>query len=488
MLFNSSIFLLIFWPLTGIITWLLARKQGIAAQVFLAAASIVFYGWWNPAHVVLLLGSIFANYGIGCLMFRAGAATKRTLLILGILLNIGLLAYYKYWTFLCENLGVWLNFEPPADPILLPLAISFFTFTQITYLCDLVAGKIESNGLWDYVLFVAFFPHLIAGPIVHHRQLTPQFRGERVFRLRLENFVPGVALFILGLSKKMLIADTFAPFADQVFQQASTGMAVPVLQAWYGVLAYAWQIYFDFSGYSDMALGLALTFNLRFPANFFSPYKADSVISFWRRWHITLSQFLRDYLYIPLGGSRSGMTRMLANLLITMLIGGLWHGAKWTFVFWGGLHGLFLVINHLWNRLRQKKGWNELPRAVAIPLTLVCVLIAWVFFRADTFAGAWKVVGSMFGAGMGEASAPFSVKGGEALLMLAALFIVLKAPNTMQIMKSARPFLGDAPCADAESMPLEWRLTPRWAAACGILFAACLIRLNQPSPFIYFQF
>jgi alginate O-acetyltransferase complex protein AlgI len=481
MLFNSGIFLFVFWPVTLLVTWSLSKWWKVAAaQGFLVLASLFFYGWWNPSYALLLAGSIGVNFMLGCRMIATQGRSRTAWLLAGIGLNLGVLAYYKYWGFLCASLGL----PPPAETIVLPLAISFFTFTQITYLADIRSGKIESNGFLDYVLFVAFFPHLIAGPIVHHRQLIPQFREKEAFRPTVPGFVPGLALFILGLSKKMLVADLFAPFADQLFAQAATG-SVPMLQAWYGVLAYALQIYFDFSAYSDMALGIAMTFHLRFPMNFFSPYQASSVIDFWRRWHITLSQFLRDYLYIPMGGSRHGLPRMLAALMITMLIGGLWHGANWTFVAWGGLHGLFLIVNHLWLRWRKQVNRPPLPHRSAVALTFLCVLVTWVFFRSGSFEQARSVLAAMSGLGGGEA--PFKVKGWEALQMLIGLAIVFAAPNTMQIMRSTRPCI--EPVEDTEAAGgLRWSLRPRWAFFCGVLLAVCLIRLNQPSPFIYFQF
>jgi D-alanyl-lipoteichoic acid acyltransferase DltB (MBOAT superfamily) len=482
MLFNSSIFLFVFWPVTLLVTWALSKWSKVAAaQGFLVIASLFFYGWWNPSYVLLLAGSIVVNYGLGCLMLASRGGTRTAWLALGIVLNLGLLAYYKYWGFLCTNFGS----GPPMETIVLPLAISFFTFTQITYLADIRSGKIEINGFLDYVLFVAFFPHLIAGPIVHHRQLIPQFREPDALRPTLASIVPGLALFILGLSKKMLVADLFAPYADQVFQQAASGSGVPMLQAWYGIAAYALQIYFDFSAYSDMALGIAMTFHLRFPVNFFSPYKAASVIDFWRRWHMTLSQFLRDYLYIPMGGSRHGLPRMLTALMITMLIGGLWHGANWTFVFWGGLHGLFLIVNHLWLRWRKKTGRAPLPRPLGMAITFVCVLVTWVFFRAGSFSEAWTLLGSMIGLGGG--GSPFPIKFWTVVLMVAGLTMVFRGPNTMQIMRHTRPAID--PIEDDGTPPrLTWALAPRWAYLCGALFAACVIRLNQPSPFIYFQF
>ena len=484
MLFNSSVFLFVFLPVVALVTFLLARltRSNAPAQAFLSAASLFFYGWWKPPFALLLVGSILINYTLGSLLRAASGPMRVTYLVLGMLANLGVLAYFKYWAFLCTTLGL----PVPESSIFLPLAISFFTFTQITYLCDMYSGKIESNGFLDYVLFVAFFPHLIAGPIVHHRQLIPQFRGEGVFRARWENIVPGLALFILGLSKKMLIADLFAPFATDLFHQAAGNDALPLAHAWYGMIAYAFQIYFDFSGYSDMALGLALVFNLRFPMNFNSPYQAASVIDFWRRWHITLSQFLRDYLYIPLGGSRCGMPRMLTNLMITMLIGGLWHGANWTFVFWGGLHGSFLIVNHLWAHHRKRTGREPLPRAAGVALTFVCVLIAWVFFRAETFSSGWKVLTAMFGGTlMSDTVKPFILKVPEVLMLLAGLYIVFKRPNTLQLMRDQRPCIEPI---EGETPAQGWKLTPRWAVACGVLFAVCLIRLNQPSPFIYFQF
>ena len=288
--------------------------------------------------------------------------------------------------------------------VILPIGISFFTFTQIAFLADTFQKGIRDYALVNYGLFVTYFPHLIAGPVLHHAQMMPQFREPRTYQINSANVAGGLAIFCIGLLKKIVLADGISPYADTVFNAVESGANPGFIEAWIGALAYTFQLYFDFSGYSDMAIGLSWMFNIRIPFNFNSPYQATSITDFWRRWHMTLSAFLRDYLYIPLGGNQKGAIRRYANLLITMLLGGLWHGANWTFVFWGGLHGFYLIVNHGFNVLinKHKAHWtgNRLFKVFSWVLTFLAVIIAWVFFRATSFDAALKILTAMTNPGV----------------------------------------------------------------------------------------
>ena len=324
----------------------------------------------------------------------------KTILVAGIAANLGLLGYYKYANFFVDNLNALLGNNLILETIILPLAISFFTFQQIAYLVDAYRGETHEYSFLHYALFVTFFPQLIAGPIVHHHEMLPQFARSTIYRLKAEHLAVGLTIFTLGLFKKVVLADGVAVYATPVFNAAEAGTALTFFEAWGGALAYTFQLYFDFSGYSDMAIGLARMFGIRLPLNFNSPYKATSIIDFWRRWHITLSRFLRDYLYIPLGGSRKGEARRLTNLLITMLLGGLWHGAGWTFVLWGGLHGCYLVVNNIWRKWRASRGHlhsTPVGRFFAWLLTMLAVIVAWVPFRAEGMGAIQIMLSAMFG-------------------------------------------------------------------------------------------
>lgn len=409
MLFNSYGFIFLFLPIVLIGFFQLARMHHAYAAAWLAIASLFFYGYWNPAYVGLLLSSIVCNYAFGMWIAKAAVqraeARKKHVLVFAIAANLLLLAYYKYANFFLSSANSLTGANLSLGDIMLPLGISFFTFTQIAFLVDTWQGKVKEYNFVHYVLFVTYFPHLIAGPVLHHKDMMPQFAHNATYRVHWENVATGLLLFTLGLCKKVLWADSIAPFATAIFTGAQHGLDTGVLptiyEAWSGALAYTLQIYFDFSGYTDMALGIALMFNIRLPINFNSPYKSTSIIEFWRRWHITLSTFLRDYLYIPLGGNRNGKLRRYANLMTTMLLGGLWHGAGWTFVIWGALHGGYLVVNNLWREyvserfLRWVPGW--LGAFAGGLLTFIAVVAAWVVFRAENMAQAMALLKAMFG-------------------------------------------------------------------------------------------
>lgn len=393
MLFNSYIYILLFLPLTfGGYYLLNGYGMARAALGWLVAASVFFYGWWNPAYVPLILASLVVNYALGVRLSGRRAALGlrgRPLLAAGIAANVLLLCYYKYTDFFIGNVNAALGLSLPLQHIVLPLALSFFTFQQIAYLVDSHRGLTREYDFLNYALFVTFFPQLIAGPIVHHSEMMPQYARPRSRIMSQRNIARGVLLFSIGLFKKVLIADTFGVWSTAGFDG---GEALSFFRAWGTSLSYTMQLYFDFSGYVDMAMGSALLFNIRLPRNFNSPYRALDIQDFWRRWHMTLSRFLRDYIYFPLGGSRGGGLRTACNLMLTFLIGGLWHGAGWTFVFWGFLHGAALVAHRLW-----KLAGGRLPRWAAWAATFGFVNVAWVFFRAQTWADALRVLRGMIG-------------------------------------------------------------------------------------------
>lgn len=406
MLFNSIEFLLFLAAsLAG--TYLIQTMgRNWMVMVWLLLCSLFFYGWFEPIYLLLLGASISANYLIGKHILRLEEAAQRkksrVWLITGISINLALLGWYKYATFILDNTNsiLGLNFSIPN--ILLPIGISFYTFQQIAYLMDCRQGVAHKTNILGYSLFVTYFPQLIAGPIVHPNILLDQFGQKDAFVFKSNRFCEGLTIFILGLSKKVVLADSFGVWASEGFNAAQIGHDLTFFEAWSAAICYTMQIYFDFSGYSDMAIGLAWMIGLRLPINFESPYKSRSIIEFWRRWHITLSQFLKDYLYIPLGGNRKGKLRRWINLFVTMLIGGLWHGAGWTFILWGGLHGIFLAINHFWSDCRKripilKGSYGVAGQIIAWGVTMLCVVVSWVFFRAADMNSALAMLQGMAG-------------------------------------------------------------------------------------------
>jgi D-alanyl-lipoteichoic acid acyltransferase DltB (MBOAT superfamily) len=379
MLFNSYEFIFAFLPIVFFIYFYLNSKRlVVGAKGFLVFASLFFYSWWNILYLPLILSSMLFNYIMGNSLNKSEdkikSFSRKSLLIFGIVANLSLLGYFKYADFFIENFNLALDGSIPLFHLALPLAISFFTFQQIAYLVDSYRKETKEYDFLNYALFVTFFPQLIAGPIVHHKEMMPQFASKWNMVKRYKNIALGLFIFSIGLFKKVVIADTFAVWATAGFDTADT---LNLIEAWATSLSYTFQLYFDFSGYTDMAIGIALLFNIKLPINFNSPYKALNIQDFWRRWHITLSRFLRDYVYIPLGGNKKGSFRTYSNLLATFVIGGLWHGAGWTFVFWGFLHGMALVIHRVWSNLGFKM-WTWL----AWLITFNFVNIAWIFFRA----------------------------------------------------------------------------------------------------------
>lgn len=483
MLFNSYEFIFCFLPLT-ILGYFFLNHRGRkgAAKAWLVLASLFFYSWWNIIYLPLILFSMLFNYLIGSRLAELGSPDhrRRLLLFLGIGGNLGLLAYFKYADFFIGNINALFSAHFSLLGLILPLAISFFTFQQIAYLADAYQGKAREYDWLNYALFVSFFPHLIAGPIVHHREMMPQFASAENKTWNYENVSRGLFLFFTGLFKKVIIADTLATWASFGFGQAAS---LSLLEAWMVSLSYTFQIYFDFSGYSDMALGLALMFNIRLPINFNSPYKSLNIQEFWRRWHMTLSRFLRNYLYIPLGGNRYGDIKLYRNLIITFLLGGLWHGAAWTFVFWGFLHGLALVVHRLW----QKSGL-QMKRALAWFLCFNFINLTWVFFRASSWTEAINVIKGMLGlngvilpARLAErvaAFVPVGVSFGD---------FSLPDPSRLVLWLSASLFLV---LLWRNSMELEGDFTPglRNALWVGAMALAAILSLSGVSEFLYFNF
>ncbi|MEZ4316254.1 MAG: MBOAT family O-acyltransferase [Myxococcota bacterium] len=475
MLFHSLEFVLLFLPLCVLGFQGFGRLGPGPARLFLLAASLVFYGVWDWRYLALLGTSLAVNHGLGQALQRT---RSRGLLTLGILANLGSIAYFKYADFFLDTVNqLGGSFE--LLHIVLPLGISFFTFQQISYLVETWRGEVACRDFTEYALFITFFPQLIAGPIVRFGEIVPQLREDRFGQASSPLLAAGAFMFVIGLSKKVLLADPLAALASPAFAVVDAGLLLDPVEAWVGLLAYAFQIYFDFSGYSDMAIGLGLMFGVDIPANFDAPYTSTSIVEFWRRWHITLSSFLRDYLYLPLGGNRLGRVRRYANLSIVMLLGGLWHGASWNFVIWGGLHGLYLMVNHAWRHVGGRREPSTLGTLGWGGLTFLSVCVAWVFFRAETLGGALRMLQSLAGTG-GPPDAVVLVLS----LMTAAPALVLagaitwRAPTSIELLRRFREAPDGAP-------PDLWR-----PVAMGVLLATSLFLVfaGAHSEFIYFQF
>jgi alginate O-acetyltransferase complex protein AlgI len=505
MLFNSAHFVLLFLPITLTVFFILGkmgwRRLAIA---WLVAASMFFYGWFSLRYLAMLVVLILINFWVGQTLARdfRGGKQNPYLLASGIAINLAVLGYFKYANFFIGNVNAAFGTAFALRNIILPIGISFFIFQKIAYLVDAYRGEAEGYDLLEFSLFVMFFPQLIAGPIVHHKEIIPQFRRSDL-RLSYADLASGISLFVTGMIKKVMIADTVANWANQVFSAAKAGSPLSFFDAWSGALSFAFQIYFDFSGYTDMALGLALMVGIRLPLNFNSPYKSRNIIEFWRRWHITLSRFLREYVYIPLGGNRHGRARRYLNLMLTMLLGGFWHGAAWTFVVWGCLHGVYLVINHAWQGGRERLGWKTELGAIGkvggSVLTFICVVIAWVFFRAENFASAAAMLKAMtVPSDVGTISMRWVV-------ISALLAIVWFLPNSQEVLGAWRPAIDEINPARLPALLRSaasrlgfvspagtFALTKSTGAVAGTLLLGLLVYQVLGStalqPFIYFQF
>ncbi|MFA4943220.1 MAG: MBOAT family protein [Lentisphaeria bacterium] len=470
MLFSSHEFIFLFLPVVLAGYFLLSRSgRPWLPRGWLVAASLFFYGWFRPAYLPLIAGSILVNFGIGRWLGRSTAAAWRHgVLACGLALNVGLLGYYKYYDFAVANLNALTGLDWALRGLVLPLGISFFTFQQISYIVDCHRRESPAHySLLNYSLFVLFFPQLIAGPIVLHHEMMPQFDRPAGAKPHGLNLAAGLHLFAVGLFKKVVLADTFAEAATRGFDLMPELSFWP---AWLAALAYTLQIYFDFSGYCDMAGGIGRMFNIHLPVNFNSPYRARSIKEFWSRWHITLGRFLSHYLYIPLGGNRKGSWRTYLNLMLTFLVSGLWHGAGWTFVLWGALHGAAVTAQRAWN----DRGF-VMHRWAGRLLTFLFVVVAWVFFRARTMADAGKVLRGMFASRdfswrPVELLKPESLNDADFLLWLAAgLAIVFLGKNAITRNHTFQP-------------------TRRNALATVALLVVSVLYMSRISPFIYYNF
>jgi alginate O-acetyltransferase complex protein AlgI len=517
MLFNSYAFIFLFLPVALVGFHWLGRQRGPAyACGWLTLCSFFFYGSWNPVYMGLMFASIVFNYGCGGALSRTTDTQKKlAVLCFGITADLLLLFYFKYANFFISSLNAAAHTSFNLHNIILPLGISFFTFTQIAFLVDVYRGIATEQNFIRYCLFVSYFPHLIAGPVLHHKEMMPQFSQRSNFELDYRLLSVGVTIFVIGLFKKQVVADGIAVYAGPVFNAAATGTSLNFFEAWGGALSYTLQLYFDFSGYSDMAVGLSFMLGIRLPMNFFSPYKSRNIIEFWRRWHMTLSRFLRDYLYIPLGGNRDGEINRYRNLLTTMVLGGLWHGAAWTFVIWGAFHGILLAICHLWKSLvNDYKTYPRLKNIItpfAYTITFLMVVVGWVFFRADSFQSAMIVLKGMAGMS-GFYLEPDETRFHNALSLLGlpveysvhaaryvekatlhwimvCLLLIWVMPNTYQIMNAENPVLDESRLLDeSRTTRWQWSASRKWLATTMVLALAAILGLNTVSEFLYFQF
>lgn len=477
MLFNSYVFMLAFLPVTLIGYFLLGRLPARvqANKVFLVLASFVFYGYNNPRYVPIIVLSILINYALSQIMLGSERkAVRLPLMLLGLFLNLGVLFYFKYHDFFYVNLNSALGLSLTLNRLALPLGISFFTFQQLSYVIDSYKRTVPRYNILDYALFVTFFPQLIAGPIVLHSEIVPQFADEKNRHFNVDNFAPGLYAFALGLLKKVIVADTFAVAVEAGFGAAAT---LNTAEAWFVAIGYTLQLYFDFSGYCDMATGIGLMFNIKIPINFNSPYKSMNIREFWQRWHITLSRFLTNYIYFPLGGSRKGIARTCINLMIVFLASGLWHGAGWLFLLWGLMHGAASVLYRLF-----RKQYDALHPALQWILTFTFVVVAWVFFKSTSLTDALAIVKSMFMMNFGplrsEITSAFALPGGfhpgyNGLYMMVwyalSLFACLGLRNTYEKTMAFKPTLFNA-------------LTT------VLLIVYCTLSLSRVSVFLYFNF
>ena len=506
MLFNTSEFIFIFLPLAVSLHFLAARRSATAAAVVTTLASLMFYAYWNPPFVLLPIGSIALNFLLARTIAAAAEPRARILMLIGVTANLMVLGYFKYADFVIAV------FEARAPtPPSVPLALSFTTFVQIAFLVHVWRQR-PSFDFARYAMFVSFFPHLIAGPIVRWNELGPQIGDRLRYRLDLDNVALGLTIFCLGLGKKVLIADRLAPHIAPVFDAAALGEPITALAAWGAAFAYSAQLYFDFSGYCDMAVGLGLLFNLRLPINFAAPFRAASIIDLWRRWHITLSRFLRDFVYVPLGGSKGGRARRSANLIMTMVLGGLWHGANWTFLAWGAFNGVLLALNHAWRSWRGPHTATPVGRLAGWCATFSAFAIGMAMFRSANVGAMAHMLLAMAGLANGPPSPEhirvgadlYSMRHGylseplvrywlgvnwsvvASLSTLAALAVALLVPDTMELVD----YREGEPHTDwrRSAGHLAWRPSPAWLAFIGIVFASAFTFFWEFNEFLYYQF
>jgi alginate O-acetyltransferase complex protein AlgI len=504
MLFNSYEFIFLFLPLALFAHFVAARWSVTAAVLTTTVSSLVFYAWWKPAFVVLPMASIAVNFWLAQQIIVAQPARRKWLMLAGVTANLLVLGYFKYSDFLLSVIEQ----RNPGNPDV-PLALSFTTFVQVAFLIEL-SRQPSDVALPKYAMFVSFFPHLIAGPIVRWTELGPQLSDKSRYRFDWNNVAPGFTIFVLGLAKKILIADQLSPYVARVFDAAASGQSVTAIAAWGASIAYSLQLYFDFSGYSEMAVGLGLLFNLRLPINFAAPLRSTNIIDLWRRWHISLSRFLRDFVYVPLGGAKVGGWRRSFNLLATMLLGGLWHGANWTFIAWGAFHGTLLIANHGWRLLRGERRPTLSSAFLGWLLTFLAFAVGMTMFRAANIATAAAMLQTMAGFGAGASGAPFDPSVDFSLLQRgylseafarnwlgpewsvaatlatgAALVVTLLVPDTMEFVG----YRESGPHANwRRDWPIRWQPNLFWLAGTLTLFGLVFARLNQFTEFLYYQF
>jgi D-alanyl-lipoteichoic acid acyltransferase DltB (MBOAT superfamily) len=526
MLFNSYPFIFVFLPVTLFVFFAIGRFSQRFASSWLVVASIFFYGWWNPVYIPLLISSILFNYliGLGIVRAKKNKAKNsfcRTLLITGLIIDLSLLGYFKYANFFLENVNVLVGTNWNMSNIILPLGISFFTFTQIAFLVDAYRGEIQDYNLTHYALFITYFPHLIAGPILHHKEIIPQFSDPSIYKPNLSHIAVGITVFFIGLFKKTVLADGIAPYAVTLFGFVAKGQELTFFEAWLGGICYIFQLYFDFSGYSDMAIGGSLLFGIKLPLNFHSPYKAVNIFEFWRRWHMTLSRFLRDYVYTPLSQGRQKSWRLMLNLSITMLIGGLWHGAGWNYLIWGGLHGIYLTINHIWRNIRRSLGHDIrqstwIGRFLGCALTVAAFIFSIAFFRTQDLNGAILMTRGMLGLNgvalpvewlnlLGPLQPLFSALGisfnslnsrvsdtgfnmNAIKLALYHAFLIWFMPNTQQIMGKYFPALNSYRGDKHTTTKIIWEPTLVWSVSVAAMALIGLVYITKASEFLYYQF
>ena len=497
MYFNSFQFLLLFLPVTLLGFYLINRVEPCRWPiVWLVGASLVFYGFCNLVLVGVLIGSVLTNYVLGR-FFNDSQISKvnlKKILYFGIICNLGVLIYFKQF-------GFYGGSQPhefsPAYPwgVIIPVGLSFFTFQQIIYLVEVWRGRVDGNSFWNYFLYVVFFPQLLNGPIVRPNEFFPQLVDKKFFKFQADRIAAGLTIFSCGLFKKVVLADGIARYSDSAFDAVAQGAVLSMMEAWSGTLSFTLQVYFDFSGYSDMAVGLGCLLGIRLPINFESPYKASSLIEFWHRWHMTLSRFVRDYIYIPLGGNRKGSLKCTGNIFIIMLIGGIWHGTGTTFIVWGSLHGGLLAINHFWRQLQNSLGYslerkNFIYEISGCVITFTTVAVLWVLFRAEGLDVAVSIIQSLFGFHTSQGVDFNNIKISEDRLWFLIL-IVWFAPNMKEIM--SKYFEGENVGVTKHNSVIgrrwyHWYPTTWWAAFTSILFIMSLLELTQGERFIYFQF
>jgi len=504
MLFNSYEFIFLFMPVVFAGFFIIARKSHQGSIAWLSLASIFFYAYWSIYALPVIVASICVNYWLGLHLSNPGFRYRQPLLVFAITLNLFTLGYFKYANFFIANTNALRNamgIEPIGSlDVILPIGISFFTFTQIAFLVDSYQDKVKERSFLQYLLFVSFFPHLLAGPVLHHKQMMPQFSDPKTFSIDYEKIKLGIAIFTIGLAKKVIIADSLSGSVDAIFNSSTQNHLLNFWVTWLGALSYTFQLYFDFSGYSDMAVGASLFFGIWLPFNFNSPFKATSIIDFWQRWHMTLTKYVGEYLYAPialkfmrLGQGKTALIEILYSLVIPtvliFLILGLWHGANWTYVVFGGMHGLYIVINHLWRMVfplpnkknKKMQAYRGIKKIAGWSLTFISVIIANVMFRADSISTACEIYKGMLGLnGFNLIAVRDSFLGLRMLTIILTLsFLIILTMPSIPTMLSI---------SEKNTRTTLKLISPASGIILGIIFIVSIMSLDNKSPFLYFQF